>query len=143
MKKQVRLIQAKVVSSSVSTEKNGKKETAESDEAAKYTDTWYAKFFVMLNLKTQRAKAMLFTLFLIVVSAVSFVLIGELNLKSDDICTKIMMDLHLQDRADKRISVKKKNGKKDTADDIKQIKKIRYVENDVRVLCKRYNYYHN
>lgn len=55
-----------VVSSSVSTEKNGKKETAESDEAAKYTDTWYAKFFVMLNLKTQRAKAMLFTLFLIV-----------------------------------------------------------------------------
>ena len=39
----------------------------------------------MLNLKTQRAKAMLFTLFLIVVSAVSFVLIGELNLKSDEL----------------------------------------------------------
>ena len=62
----------------------------------------------MLNLKTQRAKAMLFTLFLIVVSAVSFVLIGELNLKSDDICTKNYDGLAFARQSDKRISVKKK-----------------------------------
>lgn len=92
-------------------------------------DIGYAYFFAKLNVKTQRAKALLFTFFLFVVSTVSFVLIGELCLKSDDIFTKEYETSSFARKDEKRIVVKKKNGSEFTSSDMDKIKKIRYVNN--------------
>lgn len=69
----------------------------------------------------------MFTFFLFIISTVSFVLIGEICVKSDDIFTKDYEDSAFARKDDKRIVVKKKNGKNITSQDIDKIKKVRYV----------------
>ena len=104
------------------------KESGLSDGTKRYRDIRYASFFAKLNLKTQRAKAVLFTFFFFVISTVSFILIGELCIKSDDISTKEYEKSAFARKDDKRIVVKKKNGEQINDSDIDKIKKIRYVD---------------
>lgn len=117
-------------SDDITEEYNDKKEVSANEKKAhsnKNIDFKYASFFARLNLKTQRAKAILFTFFLFIISTVSFVLIGEICVKSDDIFTKDYEDSAFARKDDKRIVVKKKNGKNITSQDIDKIKKVRYV----------------
>ena len=117
-------------SDDITEEYNDKKEVLANEKKAhsnKNIDFKYASFFARLNLKTQRAKAILFTFFLFIISTVSFVLIGEICVKSDDIFTKDYEDSAFARKDDKRIVVKKKNGKNITFPDIDKIKKVRYV----------------
>lgn len=104
-----------------------KKDNDKKVELNKNTDFKYASFFAKLNLKTQRAKAILFTLFLFIISTVSFVLIGEICVKSDDVFTKDYETSAFARKDDKRIVIKKKNGRDITSSDIDKIKKVRYV----------------
>lgn len=117
-------------SDDVKDEDNDKKDVSADEKNAqsnKNTDFKYASFFARLNLKTQRAKAILFTFFLLIISTVSFVLIGEICVKSDDIFTREYENSAFARKDDKRIVVKKKNGKDITSSDIDKIKKVRYV----------------
>lgn len=104
-----------------------KQQIKEGKEEIGNNDVRYAAFFAKLNFKTQHAKAMLFTFFLFIISTISFVLIGELCLKGDDIFTKDYEKSSFAGKSDKRIVAKKKDSKEITNSDIDKIKKIRYV----------------
>ena len=87
-----------------------------------------AVWFSRLNIKTQPGRTTLFTTFLFIISIVSFLLIGELHVQSDDIFTKEYSQAAFLRKEPKRIIAAHTDDSDITENDLKEIRKIRYVE---------------
>lgn len=84
--------------------------------------------FSWMNLKSQRGRAILFTIFLFLVSSVSFLLIGELHLHGDDIFTKTYVKDAFAREDSMRLVAKHTDGSAITAQDLKSLCDVPYVE---------------
>lgn len=83
-----------------------------------------ARLFAGLNLKTQRGKGILFTMFLFVISGISFLLIGELYLHKDDITTKAYSQNAFYREEPERLIAKRGDGGAVTEQDLETIRGI-------------------
>lgn len=83
-----------------------------------------AGLFARLNLKTQRGKGIFFTMFLFVISAISFLLIGELYLHKDDITTKAYSRNAFYREDPERLIAKRGDGAAITEQDLEAIRGI-------------------
>lgn len=87
-----------------------------------------ALLFARRNQKTQKGRAILFTAFLFVVSAVSFLFIGLLRLHSDDYSTRTYSQAAFCREDPTRIVVKRTDGGGLTKNDITQLSSISHVK---------------
>ncbi len=87
-----------------------------------------AMWFSHLNIKTQRGRAIMFTSFLFIISIVSFLLIGELHLQSDDIFTKEYSQAAFRRKAPERLIAAHTDDSEITEDALDEIRKIPYVK---------------
>lgn len=87
-----------------------------------------AAFFAKRNFQTQPGRAILFPTFLLIISLVSFVLIGELYLHKDDYATMVYSQSTFYKKDDTRLVVKRKDGKDLLQEDIDKISSVRNVE---------------
>lgn len=87
-----------------------------------------AMWFSHLNIKTQRGRAFMFTSFLFIISMVSFILIGELHLKADDIFTKEYSQAAFRRKSPERLIAAHTDNSKITEKDLEEIRKIPYVQ---------------
>ncbi|MCI9079526.1 MAG: ABC transporter ATP-binding protein [Lachnospiraceae bacterium] len=87
-----------------------------------------AMWFSHLNIKTQPGRTTLFTTFLLIISIVSFLLIGELHVKSDDIFTKEYSEEAFLRKEPKRIIAEHIDNSVITEEDLEEINEIRYIE---------------
>ncbi len=85
-------------------------------------------WFSHLNIKTQRGRAIMFTSFLFIISIVSFLLIGELHLQSDDIFTKEYSQAAFRRKAPERLIAAHTDDSEITEDALDEIRKIPYVK---------------
>ncbi len=92
------------------------------------TSNQTASIFARWNQRTQRGRAILFTSFLLVIAAASFLFIGELFVYRDDTTTKNYTQAGFYHEDDKRIVVKRQDGKDITDEDVKKLSSVRYVE---------------
>ena len=92
------------------------------------TSNQVASIFARWNQRTQRGRAILFTSFLLVIAAASFLFIGELFVYRDDTTTKNYTQAGFYHEDDKRIVVKRQDGKDITDEDVKKLSSVRYVE---------------
>lgn len=83
-----------------------------------------ARLFAKLNVRTQKGKGILFTLFLFVISAISFLLIGELYLHRDDITTKAYSRNAFYREEPERLIAKRGDGAAITEQDLETIRGI-------------------
>lgn len=86
-----------------------------------------AMWFSHLNIKTQPGRAIMFTSFLLIISMVSFLLIGELHLQSDDIFTREYSQAAFRRKAPERIVAAHTDDSEITEEDLEEIRKIPYV----------------
>ena len=86
-----------------------------------------AMWFSLLNIKTQHGMAVMFTSFLFIISIVSFLLIGELHLQSDDIFTKEYSQSAFYRKDPVRIIAAHTDDSSITENDLETIRKIPYV----------------
>ena len=101
-----------------------------------------AKWFAHKNIKTQAGRVIMFTGFLLVISIVSFLLIGELQVNADDIFTKEYSKNAFYHDDSTRLVVKHTDGSAMTNDDVEKISKLRYVETvDTCDLANDINFY--
>ncbi|MBO5488989.1 MAG: ABC transporter ATP-binding protein [Eubacterium sp.] len=80
-----------------------------------------AAMFAKLNFFTQKTRATLFIVFLLVISSVSFLFIGELFAHGDDFSTRSYSKATFYKEDDTRIVVKRTDGKDITREDVKTI----------------------
>lgn len=101
-----------------------------------------AKYFAWKNFSTQKLRALLFVVFLMVVSAASFLFLGQVYSNIDDASTK-EYDKSIYYNDDKtRIAVRKKDGTYFNSKDIEKLNKIKYVNNtDICDRANDINYY--
>ncbi len=104
----------------IGTEKNPGRKSLTSNQTASIFARW--------NQRTQRGRAILFTSFLLVIAAASFLFIGELFVYRDDTTTKNYTQAGFYHEDDKRIVVKRQDGKDITDEDVKKLSSVRYVE---------------
>ncbi len=86
-----------------------------------------AALFAKRNRKTQPGRAFLFTTFLFIISAASFLFIGELFLHKDDYHTRGYSNSVFAREDDTRISVKRADGKPITDEDLQKMASMRNV----------------
>ncbi len=110
-----------------------KKKTVETDFRKQQKKT--ARRFARLNRKTSPGRAFVFRLFFFFTAVVSFIFIGELFMNADDVRTKKYDRQIFYQKNDSRLSVKRKDGKAITDEDMEKLKGIRNV-----VLADRYDY---
>ena len=101
-----------------------------------------AALFARRNRKTQPGRAFLFTFFLFIISAASFLFIGELLTQKDDYHTRAYSKSTFAREDDTRISVKRSDGAPITDEDIRTFSSIRNVKQvDSCDLANDVNYY--
>lgn len=123
--------QAESVKENVQTEETEKKAVAVKERSKKEEFHWQnqvASYFAHMNRTTQRGRAILFTAFLFIVSAVSFLFIGELFLHSDDTSTKQYSTVVFYKQDPTRLVVKRSDGKEISESDVKKLKGVSNVE---------------
>ena len=102
-----------------------------SEIPSKKKDFWKqiktAWYFARKNAMTQVGRATLFTVFLTIIAIASFVLLGQLFVYEDDICTKIYSNKAFYQQDDTRLVVKKADGSLLTEADFEKIKNLAYV----------------
>lgn len=101
-----------------------------------------ARYFAWKNFSTQKLRASLFIVFFMVVSAVSFLFLGQIYTNIDDASTK-KYDKSIYYNSDKtRIAVRKKDGTYFNNKDIQKLNKIKYVNStDICDRANDINYY--
>lgn len=87
-----------------------------------------AALFASRNRRTQPGRAILFTSFLLVISIASFLFIGELYAHKEDYATRAYTQAAFYHKDDKRLVVKRADGKDITDEDVEKISSIRYVK---------------
>lgn len=100
----------------------------EKTEKKPLTSNKIASIFARRNQKTQRGRALLFTCFLLVIAAASFLFIGELFVYRDDTNTKHYTQAAFYHEDNKRLIVKRQDGKDITDEDVEKLSSVRYVE---------------
>lgn len=103
-------------------------EQTEEPEMSRRWQNKTAAFFARRNFQTQPGRAVLFTAFLLIISLVSFVLIGELYLHGDDYATRVYSQSTFYKEDDTRLVVKRKDGKDLVQKDIDKMSSVRNVE---------------
>lgn len=86
-----------------------------------------AWFFARKNCKTLPGKSLLFTMFLLIISVVSFLFIGQLYMNADDIFTKEYSQKGFYKANATRLVVKKEDGSTFTDEDLEVISKLNHV----------------
>lgn len=105
-----------------------KKVTAEYDKKKEFfRQNQVAAYFAGLNRKTQKGRAVLFTVFLLVVSIVSFLFIGELFMQKEDTMTKKYSTVVFYKQDPTRLVVKRSDGGTITESDLKKLKAVSNV----------------
>ena len=98
--------------------------------------------FAFRNIKTQPGRVILFTIFLLIISSASFVFIGELFSHIDDYSTRSYSQSAFYKQDDKRLVVKRQDGKEITDLDRDILSSLDYVETvDSCDLANDINYY--
>lgn len=87
-----------------------------------------AFYFAKRNSRTQKGRTILFTFFLFVIAAVSYLFIGELFMHKDDYATRGYSQATFYQENDKRLVVKRSDGKALTKEDRKKIASTRNVK---------------
>ena len=87
-----------------------------------------ASYFAMMNRRTQKGRSILFTAFLFVIGVVSFVFIGELFMHRDDTLTKKYSTSIFYHEDQKRLVVKRGDGKDITEKDVEKLYSVSDVE---------------
>lgn len=106
------------------------------------TSNKVASIFARRNQRTQRGRAILFTCFLLVIAAASFLFIGELYVYRDDTNTKNYTQAAFYHEDDKRLTVKRQDGKDITDEDVEKLSSVQYVETvDSCDIANDINYY--
>lgn len=101
-----------------------------------------AAFFARRNQFTQLGRSFLFTIFLMVVSVVSFLFVGEIFSHADDTLTKEYSNNAFYHKDEKRLVVGRKDGKEITDDDVDKIAGVRNVVSvDKYDIVNDINYY--
>lgn len=132
-----------------STEKQDRKQKTESLEQKSF-QRHTARKFAAMNRKTQAGRAFLFRFFLCITSMVSFFFIGQLYKNADDTWTKDYNDEIYFQKNDKRLSVRRQDGKAITDADIEKIRSVRHVAtadsydfvNDINYYCSEGKDFH-
>lgn len=94
-----------------------------------YRQSRIASYFAMMNCRTQKGRAVLFTAFLFVIGVVSFLFIGELFMRRDDTLTKKYSTSVFYREDQKRLVVKRRDGKEITKEDVEKLYSVSNVEN--------------
>lgn len=106
------------------------------------TSNQAASIFARWNQRTQKGRAILFTSFLLVIAAASFLFIGELFVYRDDTTTKNYTQAGFYHEDNTRMVVKRQDGKDITDEDVKKLSSVRYVETvDSCDIANDINYY--
>ena len=106
-----------------------------------------AKYFAWKNFSTQKLRALLFVVFLMVVSAASFLFLGQVYSNIDDASTKeydksIYYNDDIKKEKKRGLAVRKKDGTYFNSKDIEKLNKIKYVNNtDICDRANDINYY--
>ena len=101
--------------------------------------SWY---YALLNIRTQKGRAVMMFLFIFIMSALFFVLIGIIRTREDDIFTKQYQKKAFYKEDDTRIVIRKSDGSDITLSDIEAIKALRYVETaDICDISNDINFY--
>lgn len=87
-----------------------------------------ASHFARRNRRTQPGRAILFTSFLLVIALASFLFIGELYAHKEDYFTRAYTQAAFYHKDEKRLVVKRADGKDISDEDIQKISSVRYVE---------------
>lgn len=109
-------IEIKQIEEKEENEKNGKKDFIENCKIA--------LGFAKKNIASQGAKVFLFTLFLTIVSAASFIFIGILYQRADDANTKEYSGRAFYKQDDKRLVVKRNDEKELSKEDLEKLKSL-------------------
>ena len=103
-----------------------------------HTSSFYSK----LNRRTQKGRAILITSFLLIISVVSFLLIGEINLHGEDVFTKKYSQDAFYRQDPTRLVVAHEDGSAISDKDIETLESVAYVETvDSCDLANDINYY--
>jgi energy-coupling factor transporter ATP-binding protein EcfA2 len=86
-----------------------------------------ARYFAARNAKTTIGRTVLFTIFLFIISTVSFLFVGELFMNKDDYATKSYSHATFYKEDDTRLVVKRSDGEALTNDDIEEISSVANV----------------
>lgn len=86
-----------------------------------------ASYFAKMNRTTQKGRAILFTAFLFIISAVSFLFIGELFLHGDDTMTKKYSTVVFYKQDPTRLVVKRADGKAISGEDLNKLRGVSNV----------------
>ncbi|MDO4166614.1 MAG: ABC transporter ATP-binding protein [Eubacteriales bacterium] len=100
--------------------------SAKRDSDKKYIHR-VASVLAGLNIRTQKGKAVMFTIFFLVTAMVSFLFIGELLMNADDRIAKTYDPSAFADEEKNRIVIRHQDGSPITEKDLKEIKQIRNV----------------
>lgn len=101
-----------------------------------------SSFYSRLNRRTQKGRAILITSFLLIISVVSFLLIGEINLHGEDVFTKKYSQDAFYRQEPARLVAAHKDGSAISDKDLEEIKNTAYVETaDSCDLANDINYY--
>lgn len=109
----------------------GVSEKPEAGKVQKEDAGWQHKLAFYLanrNRKTQKGRTILFTTFLFVIAAVSFLLIGELFMNRDDYATRSYSHATFYKEDNTRLVAKREDGKEFTKEDIEEIASLTNVE---------------
>ena len=87
-----------------------------------------ASLFASRNRRTQPGRAILFTSFLLVIAIASFLFIGELYVHKEDYSTRAYTQAAFYHKDEKRLVVKRSDGKDISDEDIEKLSTVRYVD---------------
>lgn len=101
--------------------------------------SWY---FALLNIRTQKARAVFLTVFLLIMNALSYLLIGQIGTQRDDIFTRQYQKKAFAREDDTRLVIKKSDGSDLNLEDLERIKALKYVRTaDICDVCNDINFY--
>lgn len=107
-----------------------KRETLQLEKSRKVQrkqERYLAHVFANLNFRTQFSRVVLFTVFFLVTAVVSFLFLGQIYMNRDDIFTKKYSDAGYLQQNEKRLSVKRQDGKKIDAKSMQELRNIANV----------------
>ncbi len=107
------------------------KKNRRENKTSRYQDflwqNYIASYFAAKNMVTQPGRAVLFTTFLFIIAAASFLLLGELFMHQDDIYTKLYDGKAFYQQSDTRLVMKQKDGSEITGEELEEMEKLSNV----------------
>ncbi len=101
--------------------------TEKSRKEERKRERYLAHVFANLNFRTQFGRVALFSIFFLVTAVISFLFLGQIHMNRDDIFTKKYSNAGYLQQNEKRLSVKRQDGKKIDQKDLEKLRKIANV----------------